>query len=269
MTDHCKNIKSQLEEMLGKGLSDKAKLVALLEACGICDREEVERLLECKSSTLRDARRALKIQRQKSVTCTYSDGNPAPEIRHGDGNPSKTTEIQRQKSVDSSCAHATKESFQDTLPEKVITLPLPPKQVESASVGEEDFGHGVFVNCKTIRHAAFTISLPAIELGTQAAHKSKDEIKNACIAHALQWAAEIENGKRPDAVLPQKIANFLCVSIVSEANRAAVQSVRISKAEKDQGFAPMFQNVEKPIRTTPESLAAAFEKVEAKRHATA
>lgn len=113
MSQHCENIKAQIEEMRGLGLSDKAKLVALLEACGITDREEVERLLECKASTLRNARRALKIQRQKSVAVCASDGNPAPEIRHSDGNPSKTTEIQRQKSVAPSCAHATKESLRD------------------------------------------------------------------------------------------------------------------------------------------------------------
>lgn len=113
MSQHCENIKTQLEGMLGKGLSDKAKLVALLEACGISDREEVERLLECKSSTLRDAKRALKIQRRKSVAVCASDENPAPENRHSDGNPAKTTEIRRQKSVDPSCAGATKESLRD------------------------------------------------------------------------------------------------------------------------------------------------------------
>lgn len=111
MSQTCENIKSQLEEMLGKGLSDKAKLVALLEACGVSDREEVERLLECKQSTLREARRALKIQRQKSS----GDGNPAPEIQRSAGNPAQTPEIQRQKSSDPSCAGATKESLRDTI----------------------------------------------------------------------------------------------------------------------------------------------------------
>ena len=110
MPNDCENCKANpvdiLRNLKGADLSDKAKLVAILEAFGVTDREQVESILEAKSSTIRDARRALKIQRQKSV----SDGNPAPEIRRCDENPSKTTEIQRQKSSDPSRACATKES---------------------------------------------------------------------------------------------------------------------------------------------------------------
>jgi len=109
MSQQCENIKYQLEEMLGKGLSDKAKLVAILEACGISDREEVERLLECKPSTLRAARQTLKFQRQNSSAAR----NQAPEIQRERQNSSETPEIQRQKSSASSCAGATKESLRD------------------------------------------------------------------------------------------------------------------------------------------------------------
>lgn len=122
MTDHCENIKSQLEGMLGKGLSDKAKLVALLEACGISDREEVERLLECKPSTLRAARQTLKFQRQDSSTAR----NPAPEIQRERQNSSDAPEIKRQNSSDASRAHATKESFQDTHTNIVRFIPQTP-----------------------------------------------------------------------------------------------------------------------------------------------
>lgn len=104
MTQTCENIKSQLVDMKGKGLSDKAKLVALLEACGMTDIEELQDILECKPSTLREARRALKFQRQKSITA----GNPAPEFQHERQKSSETPEIQRQNS--SALARANKES---------------------------------------------------------------------------------------------------------------------------------------------------------------
>lgn len=95
--------------------------------------------------------------------------------------------------------------------------------------GEEAHPHSVIANCETIRHPAFTISLPGIEMNTLAAGLSKAEIKSRCLAHALQWAAEIEGGKRPDAVVPNKIANFLQASIMGERTRSAVASVRTSR----------------------------------------
>lgn len=72
-----------LESLTGKGLSSTAKLIAILEASGVVDRAEIERITECKASTVRENVRALR--------CA---GNPSPE---SDGNPS-ALEIQRQKS---------------------------------------------------------------------------------------------------------------------------------------------------------------------------
>jgi len=130
MTDTCGSCKRNpvdiLRELQGADLSDKAKLVAILEAFGVTERDEVEAILEAKPSTIREAKAALKIQRQKS-----SAGNPAPEIqRSADasaGNPAQTPEIQRQNSSVPR-AHATKE-----LPSGVVIpigfskSPLPPK----------------------------------------------------------------------------------------------------------------------------------------------
>lgn len=70
-----------------------------------------------------------------------------------------------------------------------------------------------------IRHRGFVISLPAIELATIRTGLPRAEIKTRCHAHALQWAAEIDAGKLPRDVVPQKIANFLAASIMGEANR--------------------------------------------------
>ncbi len=89
------------------------------------------------------------------------------------------------------------------------------------SEGETHAGHGVFVNCETVRHQCFTISLPAIRMGTQASGLTADEVKTHCVAHALQWAAEIEAGKLSGSVVPSKIANFLSASIMGATNRKA------------------------------------------------
>jgi hypothetical protein len=65
--DDCKaNPVDILRKLQGEGLSDKAKLIAILEAAGVVDREQIETILEAKPSTVRQARQALKIQRQKS-----------------------------------------------------------------------------------------------------------------------------------------------------------------------------------------------------------
>lgn len=138
-------------------------------------------------------------------------------------------------------ARAQMESLRDSYTLEVKTPPhtpqAPAERVEpKACVGEvlgpnEEFaGHGVVVNCQTIRHAEFSISLPAIELGALGAGMAADDIKRHCLAHALQWAAEIEGGKKPRDVVPAKIANFLCASLMGAKNRADVQDQRMKRA---------------------------------------
>ena len=116
----------------------------------------------------------------------------------------------------------------DSTTGEVLSPPTP--SVAEARVGEDHAGHGVFVNCETIRHKAFSISLPGIRMGVLASGLSNEDVKTKCVAHALQWAAEIENGKRASDVVPAKIQNFLSASIMGEVNRAAVADVRMSKA---------------------------------------
>lgn len=99
-----------------------------------------------------------------------------------------------------------------------------------AREGVEVLAHGVQVNCETIRHPSFSISIPAIELGI-AGRIPRDEVKRHCVAHALQWAAEIDGGKASASVIPGKIANFLVASIMGDLNRGAAASRR---AETDK-----------------------------------
>ncbi len=105
-------------------------------------------------------------------------------------------------------------------------------EISEGSIGQNEThaGHGVVVNCDTIRHPAFTISLPAIRMGTQASGLTADDVKTHCVAHALQWAAEIEAGKLSGSVVPSKIANFLSASIMGATNRKAAADGRKAKA---------------------------------------
>lgn len=103
MTDYCEVFKAKLVDLLGRDLSDKAKLVALAELAGIADKEELQRLLECGASTLRTARSALKNERSKSSAAR----NQALENEQKCSKSSETLEIKRLKS--SALACATKE----------------------------------------------------------------------------------------------------------------------------------------------------------------
>jgi hypothetical protein len=97
----------------------------------------------------------------------------------------------------------------------------------AARAGEEHAGSGVFVNCETIRHKDFSISLKGIELqlcGTV----PMDEIKAVALGHALQWALDIESGKRN--VVPSNTANFIRGSIQNQRNNQAVTDVRKTRA---------------------------------------
>ena len=110
MTQECAGVKAILVALQKSGLSSTARLIAVLESCGVVDTETLEALTESKPSTVREARRALKFQRQKSsavMEIQRSDGNPAPEIQHFAGNPALVLEIQRQKSSSLACADIT------------------------------------------------------------------------------------------------------------------------------------------------------------------
>lgn len=115
--------------------------------------------------------------------------------------------------------------------EPVVVPPLPPVPVyPPGNTGEEHRGHGVYLNGHTIRHPAFAISLEGIRMNTINSGLTANEVTERCMAHALQWAVEIENGLRPEKVLPSKIANFLARSIMGEVNQQKIQGVREARA---------------------------------------
>lgn len=141
--------------------------------------------------------------------------------------------------------------------------PLPPVPVyPPGNGGEEHRGHGVYLNGETIRHPAFAISLGGIRMGTINSGLSASEVAERCLAHALQWAVEIENGQRPEKVLPTKIANFLSRSIMGEVNQQRTQVVRETRELRP--FGSRAQTAEGKIETRAERLARMAAEIESK-----
>jgi len=126
--------------------------------------------------------------------------------------------------------------------------------------GEEHIGSGVFVNCETVRHKDFTISIKGIEMQLATcsldmdSEQRKEAARASAIGHALQWAADIENGKKPDRVVPDHTANFIRGSIVQQHTKTARSSRYAHKAEM-----PKVSNADR--------IAAAVKRAEAKQKA--
>jgi hypothetical protein len=113
---------------------------------------------------------------------------------------------------------------------KTNNLPsLTTVELDAAREGETGIGNGVFVNCESIRHANFEISLKAIQLQLCGA-VDMDTIKSVAAGHALQWATDIAAGKSPSKIIPSNTASFIRASIQNQANNAAVTDVRKTRA---------------------------------------
>lgn len=135
-----------------------------------------------------------------------------------------------------------------------------PSAYPPGNPGEEHKGHGVYLNGETIRHATFAVSLAGIRMNTINAGLTATEVSDRCLAHALQWAVEIENGARPEKVLPSKIANFLARSIMGEVNQAKIQTVREGKAK--QGYGRQMPSPDGAVETQSQRLARLAREIE-------
>jgi hypothetical protein len=105
--------------------------------------------------------------------------------------------------------------------------------------GEEEIGHGVFVNCNTVRHRHFTISIEAIAMQLATASglgltvdEARQYARNGAMSHALDWAAQIENGKLSGDVVPKHIANFIRGSVASQLTKTGT---RLSTSKPAEG----------------------------------
>jgi hypothetical protein len=88
------------------------------------------------------------------------------------------------------------------------------------------------------------------------------EVRDFCVAHAMQWGLEIENGQRPEKVLPSKIANFLARSIMGDVNQRRAQAAREARDRQSvasrlsAGAAAINGKPEEEIERTKRILAA-------------
>jgi hypothetical protein len=125
---------------------------------------------------------------------------------------------------------AQMESLRDSYSsESEVKSPPTPQQASGLRDGEEEVSPGVFVNCETIRHEKFTISIPAIYMQLLGV-VPKDEIKQIALGHAVSWANILASGKRVPNVPPNNPDNFIRASIKRQHNDDAVTDVRKKRA---------------------------------------
>lgn len=104
--------------------------------------------------------------------------------------------------------------------------------------GEQEVSPGLFVNCDTVRHAEFAISIAgiAMQLATANTGLSKNEAtevaRESSVAHALQWAAEIAAGRSARAVVPSHPANFIRGAIIAQRNKDAAHRNAMSRPQQ-------------------------------------
>ena len=96
--------------------------------------------------------------------------------------------------------------------------------------GEDHVGHGVVVNCETVRHRDFTISLKAIEYQLSGA-LPMERIKAVAVGQAIQWAVEIEAGKPANKVIPDKPANFIRGSLQNQHRNDMLAEIKRDAAK--------------------------------------
>jgi len=82
-------------------------------------------------------------------------------------------------------------------------------------------GHGVFVNCETVRHRDFTINLAAVEMQLlgHAGKITREQIRDFAAGQALQWATELENGTIKKSGLPRQIARSVAGYLTNHLNQ--------------------------------------------------
>jgi hypothetical protein len=110
--------------------------------------------------------------------------------------------------------------------------PLTPHGRDEAKEGggESHVGHGVIVNCETIRHAtdAFMISIPALEMRT-CGRFPRDEVKQKATAFALQWGLSLERGGK--LKIPTDPVSYIAACLMGDQTREQVADIKRSGAK--------------------------------------
>lgn len=95
--------------------------------------------------------------------------------------------------------------------------------------GFAPLGHGALINCETIRHAEFVISIPAVKMGLALSNLQVDA-RDACAAAALQWAAALEGGQKRRDVVPGNITGAIVGGVRMGKFREMEHETRTAKA---------------------------------------
>lgn len=100
---------------------------------------------------------------------------------------------------------------------------------EALPEGFTPLGHGALINCETIRHPQFVISIAAVKMGLALTHPDVDA-RQACSIAALQWAAAIEGGQRRHEVIPGNITGAILGGVRMGKFREMEHETRAAKA---------------------------------------
>ena len=122
----------------------------------------------------------------------------------------------QDKSVSVSCASANPNSDN-------------PKPNSDMPEGFAPLGHGALINCETIRHPEFVISIPAVKMGLALSNLQVDA-RDACSAAALQWAAALEGGQKRRDVVPGNITGAIVGGVRMGKFREMEHETRSAKA---------------------------------------
>jgi len=219
-TDVIARVPGKFGELPSVKITDQGTEKAVIEAVKVTDAVDAEPV----ETTRKNYDRPVKVTRKKydrpveitvePVKITSEDGkNYEPEVK-------VTAEPEISPARPRAENNNNYINKYNNLP---TTLTPSPTELDAAREGEEHIGHGVFVNCETIRHKNFSISLKAIEYQLVGA-VPMDEIRAIAAGHALQWAADIEAGK--PSKIPDNTANWIRASIQATRRKDIDSEVR-------------------------------------------
>lgn len=157
--------------------------------------------------------------------------------------PTDTTPVQAEKTQ--SFLRATKEPITNNQENSVYVSgasanPNSDNQKPNSDMPEgfAPLGHGALINCETIRHPEFVISIPAVKMALALSNLQVDA-RNACSAAALQWAAALEGGQKKRDVVPGNITGAIVGGVRMGRFRELEHETRTARAAagKPQGTA--------------------------------
>jgi len=159
-----------------------------------------------------------------------ANGTPVGDVRkadvtNGHGQYSKKEEVSKKES--------------NNIPTHTEVVAARDGAGEGPRLGEDEVYPGVYVNCETVRHSKFVISLEALsmQLGLSSVGIPRDQIKDLArkhaIAAAVDWAEQLKVGKRPPIDNP---VNVIRGKIVKQYQTELTEQYRRESAQKTEPY---------------------------------